>query len=151
MLKINYYQEKNVPKGAMANIDDAVGRTVVVALAAGEPILAGKLAGKSSGRGLAAMIPIGKRAFTIVTPQLSAEVGGFLVSGNHVDVLLTTSPPGQNDQTGGGVTTTLLQDVPVLAVGQKLEAPEDGKPIANETKTVTLLVTPNQAENSTWE
>ena len=90
------------------------------------------------------MIPDGMRAFTIQTPHVAADVGGFIMPGNHVDILLTTCT-GNDDTAGGGVTTTLLQNVQVLAVAQKLEAPEDSKLIANDIKSVTLLVTPNQA------
>ncbi len=145
MLKVRYYQKQDVPNGALAAVEDAVGRTVIVPLFTGEPILAGKLAEKGAGRDLAAMIPDGLRAFTIEMPHLAADVGGFIMPSNHVDVLLTTSPAGGDDQSGGGVTTTLLQNVQVLAVAQKLEAPEDNKPITNDIKIVTLLVTPDQA------
>ena len=146
MLKITRYQEQDVPRGALTSIDDAVGRTILVSLVPNEPLVATKLADKSAGRGLAALIPAGKRAFTIDAAHVASDVGGFIVPGNHVDVLLTTTPTGSDDSTGGGVTTTLLQDVPVLAVGPKLEAPEDAsKPIKNDVKSVTLLVTPDQA------
>ena len=146
MLKINQYQKQNVPTGSFTAIEEVVGRTVIVALVAGEAIVPGKLADKNAGRGLAAMIPDGMRAFTIQTPHVAADVGGFIMPGNCVDVLLTTTQSGQNDATGGGVTTTLLQNVQVLAVAQKMEAPADSnKLIQNDIKAVTLLVLPDQA------
>lgn len=143
MLKLSHYPKQDVPKGAFTSFDDAIGRTAVFSLVANEPIVTGKLAEKGAGRGLAAMIPNGLRAFTIETPHLASDVGGFLMPGNHVDVLLTTTQGGS--ETGGGVTATLLQNVQVLAVAQKTEAPEDSKPIQNDIKIVTLLVTPDQA------
>ena len=36
-------------------------------------------------------LPPGMRAFTILTPHVAAGVGGFVLPGNHVDVLLTTT------------------------------------------------------------
>jgi Flp pilus assembly protein CpaB len=72
-------------------------------------------------------------------------VGGFLLPGNHADVLLTTSGSGPNDSTGGGATTTLLQNIKVMAVAQRLDAPDSNKVDPAEVTTVTLLVTPDQA------
>ena len=91
------------------------------------------------------MIPSGMRAFTIRTPHVAAGVGGFILPGNRVDVLLTTSGSGPNDVTGGGATTTLLQNVEVLAVAQRLDAPEANKVDPKEVSSVTLLVTPDHA------
>ena len=47
--------------------------------------------------------------------------------------------------TGGGSTTTLLQNVEILAVDQRMEAPADNKVKAEDLRSVTLLVTPDQA------
>ena len=145
MVKLSHYRKEDLPKGALSAIDDVVGRTLMSSLVTGEPIVASKLTEKGAGRGLAAMIPDGMRAFTIQTPHVAADVGGFIMPGNHVDILLTTTPAGRNDVSGGGVTTTLLQNVQVLAVAQKTDVPEDSKLILNDIRAVTLLVTPNQA------
>ena len=144
MLQLASYRKQDVPSGALATIEEAVGRTVIIPLAAREPIEALKLANKGAGRGLAALIPNGMRAFTIQTPHVAADVGGLILPGNHVDVLLTAQS-GNDDTTGGGMTTTLLQNVQILAVSKLLEAPEDSKPVLNDLKSVTLLVTPDQA------
>lgn len=114
-------------------------------LVPGEPILERKLASKDAGRGLASLIPIGMRAFTIQTPKASTGVGGFILPGNRVDVLLTTkSNLGPQDPTGGASTTTLLQNVEILAVAQQLDAPQDNK-LEPNIQHVTLLVNPDQA------
>jgi len=69
-------------------------------------------------------------------------VAGFVVPGTMVDVLVTGSTAG-----GDSVTRTILQDLRVLAVGQKSEADREGKP---QTYTVvTLLVNPEEAEKVT--
>src|SRR5262249_16169427 len=112
----------------------------------GEHVLDAKLAGKGAGRGLAALIPKGMRAFTIQTTSVVAGVAGFVLPGSRVDVLLTVSSQGgNNDQTGGGTTTTLLQGVEILAVDQRLQAPAENKNNLKELQSVTLLVTPDQA------
>ena len=145
MVTVEPWPEDHVPTNAIGSVDDVVDRVVLVPIVQGEPILNNKLAGKDAGRGLAAMIPKGMRAFTIRTPHESAGVGGFILPGNHVDVLLTTNGSGLNDTTGGGASTTLLQNVEVLAVAQRLDAPDENKVDPKEVTSVTLLVTPDQA------
>jgi pilus assembly protein CpaB len=113
-------------------------------IVAGEPILESKLASRDSGRGLAALIPEGMRAYTIQTSRVASNVAGFILPGNSVDVLLTLKG-NYNDTTGGGSTTTLLQAVEILAVDQRLDAPVDNKINPRELGSVTLLVTPEQA------
>lgn len=150
---ISRYPRRIVPKGALTSPEELAGRMVLVPLSPGEPIIESKLTAKNGGGGLAAMIPGGMRALTIQTTHVAAGVGGFIQPGDRVDVLLTTVPAGQEDMTGGGVTTTLLQNVQVLAVAQRLEAPDESKDNkekpkkieANDVKCVTLLVSPDQA------
>jgi pilus assembly protein CpaB len=83
------------------------------------------------------------RGFTIPTPNISAGVAGFILPGNKVDVLLTVSGSGLND--AASRTITLLQGVEILAVDQRVEAPAENKVDAKELRSVTLLVTPDQA------
>ncbi len=64
--------------------------------------------------------------------------------GNHVDVLLTTTG-NANDGSGGAATTTLLQNVEILAVAQIVDAPDTNMMDPKATRDVTILVTPNQA------
>jgi pilus assembly protein CpaB len=92
-----------------------------------------------------ALIPQGMRAFTIrvPNPNVATGVAGSLLPGNKVDVLLTASGGDLNDVIG---TTTLLQNVEILAVDQKIEAPAENKVDLKEMLSVTLLVTPQQAK-----
>ena len=53
-----------------------------------------------------------------------AGVAGFLNPGNMVDVVLTVSPPGSNQS----VSKIVLQNLPLLAIGQIVEQKE-GKPV----------------------
>ena len=84
------------------------------------------------------------RAFTIST-NVASGVAGFILPGNKVDVLMTLTAGGAKDVTGGGSTTTLLQNVEILAVDQKVEAPADNKVDSTNLRSVTLLVTPTSA------
>src|SRR5262249_20490015 len=95
--------------------------------------------------GVAASIPKGMRACTIQTPNVATGVAGLLQPGYKVDVILTVSGQAANDGTGGASTLTLLQNVEILAVDQRVEAPADPKIGSKELRSVTLLVTPEQA------
>src|SRR5262249_46550409 len=139
------YPKDLVPAGAITRLEDAVGRVVFIPLAKEDPLVDSKLAAKGAAGGLAPLIPKGMRAFTIPTPNLESGVAGFVLPGNRVDVLLTVSNPGNNDDTGGGSTTTLLQNVEILAVDQRVDAPAENKVDPKDLRSVTLLVTPNQA------
>jgi len=143
VVKVHNWPKSMVPTGAISNIDDAIDRAVIVPLVRGEPISESKLADKNAGRGLAAMIPVGMRAFTIHTPHVAGGVGGFIQPGNRVDVLLTTRT-NKNDETGGSATTTLLQYVQILAVDQSLDPSDKNSVDPKQMKSVTLLVTPDQ-------
>jgi pilus assembly protein CpaB len=139
------WPKQTIPTGALTRVEDAVDRCVIVPLVGGEPVFDSKLASKDSGSGLASMVPPGMRAFTIEAAHLATGVGGFVLPGDSVDVLLTTRSHSRDDETGGGATTTLLQNVSVLAVAQRLDAPEENRLDPKELKSITLLVTPDQA------
>jgi pilus assembly protein CpaB len=144
LVKTQNYPKGMVPAGAILKTDDVLERSAYFSLAKDEPLLDNKLSPKGH-RGLASLVPKGMRAFTITTPNVASGVAGFVLPGNKVDVLLTVTNGPNNDTTGGGSTTTLLQNVEILAVDQRMEAPAENKVKAEDLRSVTLLVTPNQA------
>jgi pilus assembly protein CpaB len=134
-----------VPDGAITNPEEVVQRVALNSLVKEEPFIERKLGPRNGGRGLAPLVPTGMRAFSIQTPHVATQVAGFILPGNKVDVLLTMDGRGPNDQTGGGFTSTLLQNVEILAVDQRLEAPAENRVDTKTLHSVTLLVTPDQA------
>ncbi len=143
LIKTREYPKDLVPTGGILKKEDAQDRSAFATMVMGEPVLESKLSPKGQ-RGLAPFIAEGMRAFTITT-NVASGVAGFILPGNKVDVLLTINSGGNNDLTGGGSTTTLLQNVEILAVDQKVEAPADNKVDTNNLRSVTLLVYPDQA------
>ena len=135
----------NVPlAGAFTRPDPVIGRVVLYPLSAGEPIVDRQLSNPGAGSGLSVKIPDGMRAISLRTDEV-VGVAGFLLPGTHVDVLVTlhatnTAPNTPQDT----ITTTVLQDVEVLAAGQKIDPDPDGK--ATTATVVTLLVKPEEAE-----
>jgi pilus assembly protein CpaB len=144
LLKTRGFPRELVPPGAITKLEDAIDRTVAIPLMRDDAILETKLAPKGAGRGMAALIPKGMRAFTITT-TLASGVAGFILPGNKVDVLLTIKEGMASTFTGGGSTTTLLHDVEILAVDQRIDAPAENKVDAKEMRSVTLLVSPDDA------
>lgn len=128
--------------GMFTRVDDCVGRAVITPLAENEPILEAKLAPKAAGAGLPATIPEGMRALTVAVNDVIG-VAGFVVPGTKVDVLVTGQVPGGS----GSITKTILENVPVLAAGQKIEQDREGKP--QTVPVVTLLVSPEDADKLT--
>jgi pilus assembly protein CpaB len=141
-VKVRQFPKEVVPPGALSSIDDAVGRVAFVPIVKDEPLHGSRLASKGAGRGLAAVIPPGMQAIAIQTPNIAVGVAGFILPGNKVDVLLTSNP---NNSKSGLSTITLLQNVEILAVDQRVEAPAENKVDPKELRSVTLLVTPEQA------
>ena len=81
-----------------------------------------------------------------VSGRSAVSLAGCVLPGNHVDVLLTVHlSGGRNDETGRSSTATVLQAVEVLAVAQRLDAPTENEVDLRELRSVTLLVTPQQA------
>src|ERR1700682_4359671 len=119
-----------------------VGRGAILPIARGEFFLPSKLAGENAGAGMQSLIPPGMRAVSVRVNEVIG-VAGFVVPGTRVDVLLTGNPTGASDQR----TTTVLENVAVIATGQKLERNTAGEP--QLTPVITLLVSPDDAQRLT--
>ncbi len=144
-LTVVEWPKELIPADAVTKIEDAVGRSTKYTILAGDPVQSKKLASKDSGRGLAALVPMGMRAYTITASKVASNIAGFILPGNRVDILLNLRASGRDDETGGGSTTTLLQAIEILAVDQALDAPIENKMDVKSVASVTLLVTPKQA------
>jgi len=137
MLRMARYPKDAVPEGAYANMDSVVGQTTKVFMGAREPVTATKMS--SRGGGLSMLVRPTMRAASLEVNQVSG-VSGFVLPGDRVDVLVTVDGRNPNED---AVTRTVLQNVEVLAAGQKTEQ-QDNKPIT--VQAVTILVAPDGAE-----
>ena len=116
------------------------GAVVRTHMVAGEPMTATKIAHADTAGYLASMLTPGMRAVSIlVTADTSA--GGFVLPNDHVDVLCTVQVPGTTANRFH--TSTILQDVRVLAVDQSAES-KDSKAVVG--RTATLELSPEQVE-----
>ncbi len=131
------------PPNAITKMDAVVGRGTIAPIYSGEPILEGRLAARGAGAGLAATIPVGKRAVALKVNEV-VGLAGFVMPGMRVDVLVAGNVPGSTNPMSGTLSRTVLQNIEVLSAGQNIEKNVNGKPEAAEV--VNLLVTPEQAE-----
>lgn len=132
--------------GMFTRIEDCAGRALITPVVENEPILENKLAPKEAGGGLPATIPEGMRALSVAVNEV-VGVAGFVIPGTKVDVLVTGRLAGTTHGGPDNITRTILEDVPVLAAGQKIEQDREGKP--QTVPVITLLVSPEDAAKLT--
>src|SRR5213594_1501153 len=140
-LKLVTLDRKDLPRGVFVKTSDVVDRAVAVPIFAGEIVLNAKLATKGSGDGLTALIEPGMRAVSVQVNEISG-VSGFIQPGTRVDVLFT-----RTFSNGDAATTTILQNIKVIAYGRQLDPGAKVDPRDTSRPTVaTLLVTQEEAQ-----
>jgi len=136
--------ETYIVKSEDSDLDKTLTGVVVRSpLVEGQPITEASIVHSGSAGFLAATIPPGMRAVSMV---VSAETGagGFILPNDRVDVIFT------HDLTGGvGAvkifrSDTILRDVRVLGIDQTSTPAKDQQSVVG--KTATLELTPAQAE-----
>lgn len=135
------WPKASVPAGGFATPTQVVGKVNRVKIMANEPILESRLAGE--GAGLTVRLEAGKRAMAVRVDEIIG-VSGFIVPDDRVDVIVTTTPPGVNDNNKDArLSKIVLQNKRVLSVAQSTEQ-KDGKP--QVARSITLEVSPEEAE-----
>jgi pilus assembly protein CpaB len=124
------------PMGSFISKDEIVGQIVTTELRAGELVLAPHLSEDVEGSALAALLSPNMRAVAVRVDDV-VGVAGFILPGNHVDVIATRDDGRQT------VAQTLLSNVRVLAVDQQASADPTTPQVV---RAVTLEVTPQGAE-----
>ena len=141
-VRIAKFPATGLPAGVFAKRSQVLGRGVIIPISRGEFILPTKLAPENAGAGLPSLIPPGMRAVSVRVNEV-VSVAGFVGPGTRVDVLLTGTPNGSSESQ----TTTVLQNVAVIASGHTLERNASGE--AQNTPVITLLASPEDAERLT--
>jgi pilus assembly protein CpaB len=143
----NDFTEKQVPgpmpAGTISSSTDVIGRITAKQYVAKEVFSWNGLRDPST-LGIAAHVRPGQRAFSIRIAE-DDIVGGFLQSGDHVDVFATIPGSAFPSKTSADVpdrsqTVLLLQNVSVLAVG---ENPATRGSIQSDARTVSLELSPD--------
>jgi pilus assembly protein CpaB len=134
MLKEVPWPADAVPAGAFAKIADLLAggrRVVLAAIEENEPVLSLKITGAGQRATLSALVRPGMKAVTIRVNDVEG-VGGFVLPGDHVDVVLT-----RTIDKGQATTDVVLQNTRVLAVDQTADERAAKAAVA---KSVTLEV-----------
>src|SRR5579862_8118399 len=128
-----------IPPGAYSSTAKILNppRGVILPISQGDFVLPTKLAAENAGAGLPSMIPQGMRAVSVRVNDV-VSVAGFVQPGTRVDVLATGARGGGSDHQ----TTTVLENVAVIAVGKSLDRTSD----AQTAPVITLLVSPDDAQ-----
>ena len=140
MLQEVPWPSDSLPAGAFAKINDVISggrRVVLAAIEANEPVLALKITGAGQRATLSALVKPGMKAVTIRVNDVEG-VGGFVLPGDHVDVVLT-----RQLEKGSATTQVVLQNTRVLAVDQ---IADDRAAKATVAKSVTLEVDTIEAQ-----
>jgi pilus assembly protein CpaB len=143
MLRVVQMPTKDLPEGTYSAVASLTGQSLRYPVFKGEPVLAGKL-----GRGLynlSTELPQGMKACTVRITDEENSMKGLIKPGNHVDAFWL---PMKADLSTSSVQL-LLQNVKVLAVGERIEGDDleaqdarTGK--SYSTENYTLLVNSQQ-------
>jgi pilus assembly protein CpaB len=159
MVEIKAISVDAVHPDSFSTTEGVVGNLARYPITAGEQILSDRVAASSltlpEGEELPLpyIVPEGKRAVSVAVSDL-ISAGGLVRPGDYVDVILTVKLGG-GDQIG----KVILQNVEVLALDQQLEKVSPNLEVGEEQRvptgeaetnpdaeTVTLAVTPAEAE-----
>jgi len=144
-LKVVNYPVASVPIGSFQTISQLNTPAPNVRLAIrpfvpNEPILADLVTAPGAKLILSTSLANGMRAVTLRSNEI-AGVAGFVLPGDHVDILLTRTLGGSGDRVNA-VTQAVAEDVLILAADQSNDDQTDKPVVAH---TLTIEVTPAQA------
>jgi pilus assembly protein CpaB len=127
------WPEAALPAGAFGKIADLTSgkRIALLPIDTNEAILASKITGPGQRATLSALLGDGMKAVTVRVNDVEG-VAGFVLPGDHVDVLLT-----RTGEKNTAINDVVIQDVRVLAIDQLADEKTD-KP--SVVKAVTLEV-----------
>lgn len=132
--------EHDIPRGAIFTEQEALRRVTLFPVNGNEPLTTTKLSVADGPEGITATIPAGYRAVSVPITDVSG-VSGLVQPGSRVDVLFTR--PGSMVE---AITSTILQNVRVLAVGRAIVPNQVVDPKASKMPVATLLVKPEDAQ-----
>jgi pilus assembly protein CpaB len=130
------------PEGALTDVTAVEGGIARTTIEKNQPVLEANVVKQGTGL-LPLIITEGMRGMSVKVDEVTG-VSGFITPNSRVDVIAAGEPDGNGDRERR--SRVILQNVRVLATGKFIEQ-RDEKPV--EVPTVTLLVTPEDAEKLT--
>ena len=144
-VRLEPWPKPKIPRGAITDVQNVVGRRPKTRIYANTPILENQLLGKGdSAVDPTEHIPPGYRVVSVQVDEVIGA-GRLIRPGDRVDILVFI----QRNLARGipeTVTRTILQDVKVFAVGDQFDLQTVERKQSITARSVSLLVTPRQAE-----
>jgi len=123
-------------QSAASALEDRVGAIATGFILAGEPIVDAKIVKEGDGRFLSALLTPGMRAVSVEISEETAAAG-FILPGDRVDVILTRRQESADGSRADEYRSeTVLKDLKVLAVDQKVNQDDDQETIVGGTATL---------------
>jgi pilus assembly protein CpaB len=147
---------KYLQPAALQQLPEAIGRVAATAIPQGSQVTQATTLSPRAHAGIAASVPVGKRAVSIAVDEVNG-VAGLIKPSNFVDCMLTLD---FGDDSGSRFTTfTLLEKIPVMAVNHDLLPPavnppkpksqnanDMAGPERSDRMLVTVAVSPEESE-----
>lgn len=146
LIKLEQWPKDKIPPGALTKLEDVENRRPKTKIYKGAPLLENQLLPKGANQGATVQIPKGYRVVAVKVDDVSGS-SNMIRPGDRVDVLLHV----QRDPVRGIDTTkaqTILEDIKVFAVNDVFDL-DAGQEKKISARTISLLVTPSQAEKVT--
>ena len=142
MVILKSFPSEAVHVDAARTIEEVVGFTTKTEIYNEEQILKIKIASGTEQESLSYRIPENMRAITIPMNEISG-VAGYVVKGDKLDIIVTYEDPLISPSI---MTITQFQNIEVLEKGPVTTLVEDAPVDSGVATSLTLLVTPSQAE-----
>ena len=147
MVSLEEWPKDKVPLGAITAWEDIEERRPRTAIFQGEPLLDGKFLEKGQTQDPISSIPPGMRLKT-VSVDARKSAAGLLSPGDRVDIQIFVHR-NERENILHPFTKLILQNIRVFAVDQAVQRSADGTEARTVAKTVSLIVTPSQANRMT--
>lgn len=146
MVTIKSIPTEAVHPEAVTSVDEIIGFTTNMAIYNDEQILRTKVVTETQSASLSYRIPENMRAITIPMNEISG-VGGYIVKGDRIDILVSYNDPAISPAL---VVFTQFQNMEILEKGPSVAAAEGTTGGPGVTSSLTILVSPSQAEVLTY-
>lgn len=143
MVTLQEWPKDKIPPGALSDLAELEGRRPRTLIVAGDAILEAKLLAQGEVNDPIGEIPPGMRLKTI-SVDAEKSAAGLLSPGDRVDIQFF-SIPRNNRNSGTPRMRVILQNIRVYAVDQMVQRTSDGAEGRTVAKTISLLLTPEQA------
>ncbi len=147
MVSLQEWPTDKVPAGAITSWEDIEDRRPRTAIFEGEPLLDGKFLERGQTQDPISSIPPGMRLKT-VSVDARKSAAGLLSPGDRVDIQIFVHR-NERENIPHPFTKLILQNIRVFAVDQAVQRNSDGTEARTVAKTVSLIVTPSQANRMT--